>query len=233
MGIRATITHVCIVLYRERAFGADDDVNSQKPARVQKPSLLGDRLQLKYSITGKPVWTRDSQRIAFMSDRPDGSGLYWTAADGAGQPERLASLPDRFLAPTSWSRDGNTMLLSEVLNNNTGFDIGALSMDGDRESKHLLQGEFIEAGAVTSAYMSTESDGSEIYVRPFPDVEAGKWRVSTEGGTDTGWSPDGRGLLYRAGPAMMSVVWMGPNGRTRSGWVRGVGRGNCRHRLQP
>lgn len=141
-----------------------------------------------------------------MSDRPDGSGLYWTAADGAGQPERLASLPDRFLAPTSWSRDGNTMLLSEVLNNNTGFDIGALSMDGDRESKHLLQGEFIEAGAVTSAYMSTESDGSEIYVRPFPDVEAGKWRVSTEGGTDTGWSPDGRGLLYRAGPAMMSVA---------------------------
>ena len=170
------------------------------------------RLTSDEGMDVKPVWTRDSQRIAFMSDRPDGSGVYWTAADGTGLPERLASRSDRFLVPTSWSRDGNTMLLSEVLSDNTGFDIGALSMDGDRELKHLLQGEFIEAGADTSpdgrwmAYMSTESDGSEIYVRPFPDVEAGKWRISTDGGTDTEWSPDGRELFYRAGPAMMSVA---------------------------
>ena len=46
MGIRATITHPGIVLHRERAFGADDDVNCHKPARVQETSLLSDRLQL-------------------------------------------------------------------------------------------------------------------------------------------------------------------------------------------
>ncbi len=170
------------------------------------------RLTSDEGMDVKPVWTRDSQRIAFMSDRPDGSAVYWTAADGTGRPERLASAPDRFLVPTSWSGDGNTMLLSEVSSDNTGFDVGALSMDGDRELKHLLQEEFIEAGAYTSpdgrwmAYVSTESGGREIYVRPFPDVEAGKWRVSIEGGTDSGWSPDGRELFYRAGPAMMSVA---------------------------
>ena len=32
-------------LHRERAFGADDDVNRQEPARVQETSLLSDRLQ--------------------------------------------------------------------------------------------------------------------------------------------------------------------------------------------
>ena len=30
MGIRATITHAGIVLYRDRAFGADDDVKSPR-----------------------------------------------------------------------------------------------------------------------------------------------------------------------------------------------------------
>ena len=42
------------------------------------------------------------------------------------------------------------MLLSEVFNDTTGFDIGTLSMDGDRELKHLLTEEFIEAGALVS-----------------------------------------------------------------------------------
>ena len=170
------------------------------------------RLTSDEGMDVKPVWTRDSQRIAFMSDRQDGSGVYWTAADGTGRPERLASLADRFLVPTSWSGDGNTMLLSEVLNDNTGFDIGSLSMDGDRELKHLLHEEFFEAGAYLSpdgrwmAYTSGESGPREIYVRPFPDLEAGKWRVSTDGGTESAWSPDGRELFYRAGPAMMSVA---------------------------
>ena len=181
------------------------------------------RLTFDEGMDVKPVWTRDSQRIAFMSDRPDGSGLYWTAANGTGQPELLASMPDRFLVPTSWSLDGNTMLLSEVLSDDTGFDIGTLSMDGDRELNHLLEGAFFEAGADTSpdgrwmAYISTESGRSEIWVRPFPDVEAGKWRISTEGGTGTAWSPDGRELFYRAGPAMMSVAV-----RTKPTFSRGI-----------
>ena len=33
MGIRATITHAGIVLYRERAFGADDDVKNRRESK--------------------------------------------------------------------------------------------------------------------------------------------------------------------------------------------------------
>ena len=33
MGIRATITHAGIVLYRERAFGADDDVENRRDSK--------------------------------------------------------------------------------------------------------------------------------------------------------------------------------------------------------
>jgi len=31
-------------------------------------------------------------------------------------------------------------------------------------------------------YSSNESGKMEVYVRPFPDVNKGRWQVSTEGG---------------------------------------------------
>ena len=55
------------------------------------------------------------------------------------------------------------------------------------------------------AYTSNESGQSEIFVRPFPDVEEGMWQVSTSGGHSPLWSPDGRELFYRNGDAAMVV----------------------------
>ena len=46
----------------------------------------------------------------------------------------------------------------------------------------------------------------EIYVRPFPDVNGGKWQVSTSGGSSPRWSPDGGQLFYRNGDSMMAVA---------------------------
>ena len=44
-----------------------------------------------------------------------------------------------------------------------------------------------------------------VYVRPFPEVNKGKWQVSTSGGDSPLWSPDGRELFYRSGDAVMAV----------------------------
>ena len=46
------------------------------------------------------------------------------------------------------------------------------------------------------AYVSNESGQSEVYVRPFPEVNKGRWQVSTNGGVSPLWSPDGRELFY-------------------------------------
>jgi hypothetical protein len=46
----------------------------------------------------------------------------------------------------------------------------------------------------------------EIYVRPFPNVNSGKWQVSTGGGQRPRWSPDGRELFYCNGDAFMAVA---------------------------
>ncbi len=56
------------------------------------------------------------------------------------------------------------------------------------------------------AYESNESGQFEIYVRPFPDVNAGKWQVSSDGGNWPLWAPDGRELFYVGPQAMMGVA---------------------------
>ena len=56
------------------------------------------------------------------------------------------------------------------------------------------------------AYTSNESGREEVYVRPFPDVEGGRWQVSTAGGVKPLWAPDGRELFYLAlGGRLMAV----------------------------
>jgi hypothetical protein len=46
------------------------------------------------------------------------------------------------------------------------------------------------------AYLSDESGRSELYVRPYPDLNQGKWQVSVEGAGAPRWSPDGSALYF-------------------------------------
>jgi serine/threonine-protein kinase len=150
--------------------------------------------------SGMPLWTLDGKRIAFISGWGDKVGVYWKAADGTGKDEILVSKPGRILFPSSWSSDGDALVTTGISGNN--FDIGSLSMEGDHEWKPLLQEEYGELQPQISpdgqwmAYTSNESGKPEIYVRPFPDVDSGRWQVSTDGGVNPLWSPDGRELYY-------------------------------------
>jgi hypothetical protein len=46
------------------------------------------------------------------------------------------------------------------------------------------------------AYHSNDSGESQVYVRPFPNVNDGRTQVSPAGGTRPAWSRDGRELFY-------------------------------------
>ena len=60
------------------------------------------------------------------------------------------------------------------------------------------------------AYVSDESGGYEVYVRPYPGP-GGKVQVSTGGGQHPLWSRDGKELFYRTGQKWMSAaVTLGP-----------------------
>jgi eukaryotic-like serine/threonine-protein kinase len=82
---------------------------------------------------------------------------------------------------------------------------------GRRKAETLLATKFAERRPALSpdgrwlAYESDESGQPEIYVRPFPDTNSGRWQVSTSGGNEPRWAPNGHALFYRAS-TLMSVT---------------------------
>jgi serine/threonine-protein kinase len=166
------------------------------------------RLTFDPAADHNPVWTPDGQRIVFDSGRVGtGHNLFWKAADGTGQVERLATGSYNQTAH-SISPDGKRLVFGNV---GTPRDLLVLSMEGERTSQPLFQSQFNETRGRISpdghwiAYESDESGQQEIYIRPFPNVEEGKWQISRDGGTEPAWSPLGQELFFRNGGAMMVV----------------------------
>ena len=157
----------------------------------------------------QPLWTPQGKSIIYESRRNDGIGLYRKEADGSGEDELIAPSSEKMFFPNSWSNDGKTLVFTEWTG--TSLDICTLSMERDQAPKPLLNEKYYESFPQISpdgqwmAYTSTESGRYEVYVRPFPEANKGRWTVSTNGGTDPLWSGDRQELLYWADDALMVV----------------------------
>jgi Tol biopolymer transport system component len=95
-----------------------------------------------------------------------------------------------------------------------------MPLTGDAKPFSVVQTAFDETQGQFSpdvrwlAYTSNESGRDEVYVRPFPDA-GGKWQVSTSGGSQPRWRPDGKELFYVAVDAKLMAVpiAVAPQGR--------------------
>jgi serine/threonine-protein kinase len=154
----------------------------------------------------QPVWTPDSKQVLFFSERGGKfGGIFRKQADGAGEEQELVAPPDRQLYPWVLSSDGKTLVVLDTPDPYTKGDLSMLSMEGDHARKSLLQNpDYLETQPRLSpdgkwiAYVTNESGQTniEVYVRPFPEVNKGRWQISTNGGTAPLWSPNGRELYY-------------------------------------
>ena len=148
-----------------------------------------------------PVWSPDGSRLVFSRTRAGILDLYQKPANGAGAEALLLGSPQTKVA-TSWSPDGRSLLYTNV-SPKTGYDVWLLPMAGDPKPRPCLNSTFAELSSAFSldghwvAYQSDESGRHEIYVRPFPGP-GGQWQISTTGGKDPRWRPDGKELYYIA-----------------------------------
>jgi Tol biopolymer transport system component len=149
-----------------------------------------------------PVWSRDGSRIVFTSNRNGGFALYQKRTTG-DEPEELVlpgSPEETFASETS--TDGQ-VLLYQRRSTKTGWDIWALPLRGGGAPTPAIQTEFDERDGLLSpdgkwlAYFANNSGRFEVYVQPFPGPGP-RQQVSTSGGAQIRWRPDGRELFYIA-----------------------------------
>jgi Tol biopolymer transport system component len=153
------------------------------------------------AVDNFPLWSPDGHDIVFSSTRTGGPhNLYRKPATGGGAEELLLETAE-VKAASDWSADGRALLFRSS-SPKTGYDIWALPLD-TRKPFPVVQTPFAERDAQFSpdghwiAYQSDESGRFEIYVQPFPGP-GGKFQISTNGGTQVRWRPDGKELFYVA-----------------------------------
>ena len=151
------------------------------------------RLTSETMAYGKPLWTPDGQQVVF---RRGGTQLFYRrSADGTGEAETLP-LTDQ---PVGWTPNG--AFLFETASPDGLRGIGVLPPEG--EPRLLFETQTRELVPALSpdgqwlAYVSEETGRPEVYIQRFPDLGE-RWAVSTNGGLDPAWSPDGKSLYYLA-----------------------------------
>ena len=160
------------------------------------------RLTFSPRIDTSPVWSPDGRTVFFASQQ---EGADWDLAgrlaDGTGEPMRLTRQRSALL-PTSVTPDGAGLVVNSGAVGFSAEDILWVDTAGKAEPRTLLDAESSFLNAEVSpdgrwlAYESNESGTSEIFVRPFPALDSGRWPVSTGGGTQPLWSRDGREIFY-------------------------------------
>lgn len=169
------------------------------------------RLTFDESRETSPVWSPDGRYVYYSSNRID--DLFRVATTGTHSIEQLTSSPN-YQFPSGISPDG-TLLFFHEQGNNTELDVSVLNLSAEPRTEQLLTSEFPEYGAVLSpdghwlAYVSGVGGKNELYLQPYPDIDAGRWQVSVGGCCGAFhqpiWDRSGKRLFYSGPSGMMSV----------------------------
>jgi eukaryotic-like serine/threonine-protein kinase len=106
--------------------------------------------------------------------------------------------------------DGRWLIFTETTAK-MGDDVMQMELEGAHRVTPLVQSPFNDRNGMVSpdgrwlAYETDESGRPEILVRPYPDVNSGRWPVSNTGGTRPLWAGNGMELFYASRGVIMRV----------------------------
>jgi Tol biopolymer transport system component len=164
------------------------------------------RLPLDGPLNGVPTWAPDSKRIAYFSMAEGPGWVFSLPIDGSGAPERLTN--GEIETPMSWSSDRQhlSIVKPSPIPSIWILDVGSGKLERfppEASSANYDAAQFSPDGRWI-AYVSTEQDRTEVFLQPYPGP-GGKRQVSTGGGTEPQWNPNGREIFYRIGDKLMAV----------------------------
>jgi Tol biopolymer transport system component len=148
-----------------------------------------------------PVWTPDSSRLFFASNRDGRYAIFAKDISGAGEVVPVYAA-ERDIFPTDLSPDGRHLVFFAT-GGDTTTDLFVLPLGDGGEAISFRQTEFSEGVGKVSpdgrwlSYNSDESGQFEVYVTTFPEPGR-RWQVSTDSGGYAYWRADGREIVYTA-----------------------------------
>ncbi len=163
-----------------------------------------------------PVWDPKGTRLIFRSARGAAGtdGVYQKDSRGTGQEELLMDSRGNLMVPNDWSPNGQYLLFT-ALGQKTGNDLWVLAVapgtpPGAKPVPYIQgpynerQGQFSPDGRWI-AYSSDETGSDQIYVQSFP-AGAGKFQLSTDGGSQPRWRRDGKEIFYVSATNILTAV---------------------------
>lgn len=139
------------------------------------------RVTSQPGVDAEPFWSPDGRTIGFASLRNGPQSLWRASAYGDDAPVPLVSSPEP-LGGASWSRDGRWLVYHRIRTTLSAI-LGSIEVKASGDSaapRRLLfsnadlRWPTLSPDGRWLAYASAESGRYEAYVRPFPDVNAGK-----------------------------------------------------------
>ena len=170
-----------------------------------------------------PVWSPDSQRLAFAWSKPgeEAANVYEIRTDRPGTPRPLVK-PGAIRWPLDWSPDGRLLLYAQI-DPISKFDLWVVPVDGSGEPQQVVkspgkdnEARFSPDGAYV-AYQSDEVKETRVYITPYPPT--GRQIPISEGsGVEPRWRRDGKELYYVAPDgALVAVPIASVGGELRPG----------------
>jgi len=196
-----------------RANGSEDIWVKQLGGAMTRLTFAGANI--------RPEWTADGRTVMYSSRQGSGNAaLHARLADGTGGEITLLDA-SRSILEIAHTRDTARIIVRFA--SPPSRDIFVFQR-GDTVPRPLLANATADEETPTLspdgrwlAYASNESGRYEIYVRPFPSVDTGRWQVSRDGGTEPVWSHSGRELFFRASSTQLMGVPVTPGASFNAG----------------
>ena len=194
----------------KRVVGARQDLDTESFDLFVSDVATGATTRLTTSARREfalsPIWSPDSNRLAYVMMRGGQEGIYVRTADGHAAEELVYKNPGAFMDLSDWSADGRSLTFS--ISDIKGGTLYVLPLAGGLESKPLeifhsdlriFESRFSPDGRYLSYMLLDKTDKAEVYVRPAdPAATTGPWQISDGSFSPGFWVQHGKQLNYMA-----------------------------------
>ena len=171
------------------------------------------------------TWAKSGASLIYNERSIGKTGIWEVDSNGAGKPYLLAET-NGFSYPQEVGPAKEKLLVYSNEVNQSGAYVLSTKEDNSLE-KTMIKLDLAPANGLSIysqptispdgnwiAYSSAESGVMQLYIRPYPKIETGKWQISFGNALSPIWSPTSQEIFFWSGSSQYSTPYqLGPNNK--------------------